>query len=282
MKLLYVTDIHGIEWKHEEIFQIASSLKPDVVINGGDILPFKGNLLHQDKFITGFLDEYFSRFESMKIYYLGLLGNDDLRIFDELFQRICEKYSFVENIAQTKFQIEGNKYEFIGMNWVTDLPFGLKDRARKDTKYFKFPKQIGKQYISIPNGWKKIEDWFSYANNLSTIEDEIKNLVRPNDMSNTIYIIHNPPSNLDLDVCYDGRKVGSKAIYAFLKENQPKISLHGHIHESPEVSGRWKSKLGKTISIQPGQSYHHENYLAYVIIDLERMNFKRYKLNRED
>jgi Icc-related predicted phosphoesterase len=105
MKLLYVTDIHGIEWKHNEIFQIASSLKPDVVINGGDMLPFKGNVLQQDKFITGFLDEYFSRFESMEIYYLGLLGNDDLRIFDGLFQETCDKYSYVVNMAQTKFEI---------------------------------------------------------------------------------------------------------------------------------------------------------------------------------
>ena len=46
-------------------------LKLDVVVNGGDMLTFKGNLLHQDWFITGFLDEYFSRFESMEIYYFG-------------------------------------------------------------------------------------------------------------------------------------------------------------------------------------------------------------------
>ena len=146
MKILYVTDIHGIEWKHNKIFELASSLKPDVVINGGDMLTFKGNLLHQDKFITDFLDEYFSRFESMKIYYLGMLGNDDLKIFDDLFQETCDKYSYVATIAQKKFQIKGSEYEFIGMNWIPDLPFGLKDRARKDSKDFKFPKQVGKQY----------------------------------------------------------------------------------------------------------------------------------------
>ena len=275
MKLLYVTDIHGIEWKHNKIFQIASSLKPDVVINGGDMLPFKGNLLHQDKFITGFLDEYFSRFEAMKVYYLGLLGNDDLRIFDELFQKTCDKYSYVVNIAQTKFQIEGSKYEFIGMNYVSDLPFGLKDRARKDNKDFEFPKQIGKQYLSEPNGFKKIDDWFSYVNNLPTIEDELRNLVKPFDMSNAIYIFHNPPANVDLDVTHDGRKVGSKAEYAFLKKNQPKLSFHGHIHESPDASGKWYSQIGKTICIQPGQSHQHENFLNCVLVDLETMNIER-------
>ena len=275
MKLLYVTDLHGIEWKYNEIFQVATSLKVNVVINGGDMLTFRGNLLHQDRFITGFLDDYFSRFEAMKVYYLGFLGNDDLRIFDDLFQKTCDKYSYVVNIAQTRFQIKGSKYEFIGMNWVTDLPFGLKDRARKDTKDFKFPKQIGKQYLSTLNGFKKIEDWFSYAENLPTIEDELRNLVKPSDMSNTVYIFHDPPTNLDLDVTRDGQKVGSKAEYAFLKINQPKLSLHGHIHESPDFSGKWYSQLGKTVCIQPGQSEQHEKYLSYVLVDLETMNIER-------
>jgi Icc-related predicted phosphoesterase len=281
MKILYVTDIHGIEWKHTEILQIASSLKPDVVINGGDMLPFKGNLLHQDKFITGFLDEYFSRFESLGIYYLGFLGNDDLSIFDDLFQEMCDKYSYVVNMAQNRFQIEGNKYEFIGMNWVSDLPFGLKDRARRDTPDFEHPKQVGKQYLSIPNGFKRLEDWISYAKSLPTIEDEIRNLVKPTDMSNAIYIFHNPPANLGLDVVFDGRKVGSDVEYAFLQENQPKLSLHGHIHESPDVSGKWFSQIGKTICIQPGQSRQDQNSITYVVIDLETMNMER-KIIKKD
>ncbi|MFW9990232.1 MAG: phosphoesterase, partial [Candidatus Odinarchaeota archaeon] len=226
--------------------------------------------------------EYFSRFESMEIYYFGMLGNDDLIIFNEIFQKTCDKYSFVVNIAQKRFQIEGSKYEFIGMNWVSDLPFGLKDRARKDTKDFKHPKQIGRQYLSTPNGFKKLEDWFSCANNLPTIEEELKNLIKPSNMKNTVYIFHNPPVNLDLDVTYDHKKVGSEAEYAFLKENQPKLSLHGHIHESPYVSGKWFSQLGDTICIQPGQFQQDKNSLIYVLIDLETMNIERKIIKKEN
>jgi Icc-related predicted phosphoesterase len=100
-------------------------------------------------------------------------------------------------------------------------------------------------------------------------------------MDNAIYIFHNPPANLDLDVTHNGRNVGSKAEYAFLNENQPKISLHGHIHESPDNSGKWCSKLGKTICIQPGQSHQNENHLIYALIDLENMNFERKVIERE-
>ena len=99
-------------------------------------------------------------------------------------------------------------------------------------------------------------------------------------MEQTIYIIHTPPSNLGLDVCHDGRKVGSKAIFNFIKKNQPLLTLHGHIHESPDVSGKWYSKLGKTICIQPGQSHHYQDYLIYVIFDLKTMQFERFQVGQ--
>ena len=117
---------------------------------------------------------------------------------------------------------------------------------------------------------------------LPTIEDEIRNLVKPFNMDNTIYIFHNPPANLDLDVTHAGLRVGSKAEYAFLKKNQPKLSLHGHIHESPYVSGKWFSQLGNTICIQPGQSGQDDNSLIYALIDLETMNMERKMVKRDN
>ena len=63
------------------------------------------------------------------------------------------------------------------------------------------------------------------------------------------------------------------ATYSFFMKYQPKLSLHGHIHESPDVTGRWYAKLGRTICIQPGQL----NEFTYVTIDLSTMKFDRIK-----
>lgn len=96
-------------------------------------------------------------------------------------------------------------------------------------------------------------------------------------------MIHSPPSSLDLDVCNDGQKVGSEAIYNFLKKNQPLISLHGHIHESPNNSKKWYSHLGRTLYIQPGQSEIYDNFLIYVIMNLNDSNiieFEKYKISK--
>ncbi len=282
IKILYVTDLHGVKWKYERIIQEANSLEVDIIINGGDMLPMLvDDYLKQDKFITDFLDDYFSKLNSNKMYYLCLLGNDDLIISDENFHKICDKYSYVVNMAQTKFEIEGHKYEFIGMNWVNDLPFSLKDRVRKDSKNYIFPKQLCDPLISTPKGWKQIKDWELYIANLPTIEDEMNKLVGPNNISNTIYIIHMPPSNLGLDVCGDGKKVGSRAIYEFLKKHQPLLSFHGHIHESPEISGKWYSPLLTTLVIQPGQSLYYENFVIFVTIELEPMKLERFKLKNQ-
>jgi Icc-related predicted phosphoesterase len=95
----------------------------------------------------------------------------------------------------------------------------------------------------------------------------------PVDMTDTVYMMHMPPANIGLDVCRYGDKVGSIAIYQFLQTHQPKYSLHGHIHESPDVSGVWQALIGKTICVQPGQMGRY----TYVIIDCLTNTVDRYE-----
>jgi len=270
MRIVFVTDLHGCTWKYDRLFNAAQAFQADVVINGGDMLPKHGNLFAQGKFITHYLEQHFTQFEAAGISYLCYLGNDDLRIFDELFEKMCNRYTFIHNIAQRTCEIRD--IEFIGMNLVVDYPFRLKDRCRMDTDNYVFQAQFGTGLLSTPTGWKELNDWFTYAKTLPTIAHELDTLVRPHNMEQSIYVIHMPPYRLGLDVCGNGRQVGSRAIYEFLQQYQPKLSLHGHIHESPQVSGTWKTTLGKTVCIQPGQL----DLFTYVTIDLDSMEIERY------
>ncbi len=269
MRALFVTDLHGCKQKYERLFEVAKDFQANIVINGGDMLPKDIDPFRQGEFIANYLDDHFARFNSAGIYYLCYPGNDDLRIFDKQFEDTCNKYSFVVYLAQSKFEIGG--YEFIGMNWVVDYPFRLKDRCRMDTDDYTFQEQFGTGLLSTPDGWQEIDDWFTYAKMLPTIEEELDLLVRPVDMAKSVYVLHMPPYRLGLDKCSYGAEVGSKAIYNFLKKYQPKLSLHGHIHESPEVTGLWYAKLGRTICIQPGQL----DEFTYVTIDLSTMKLDR-------
>ncbi|MCK4559742.1 MAG: metallophosphoesterase [Calditrichia bacterium] len=276
MRILFITDLHGYIWKYDRLLEAAQEFEADVIINGGDMLPKTENLLAQDQFITDYLDNHFEKFNDARIYYLCCLGNDDLRIFDSLFEETCNKYPYLINLAQRKFEI--GEYEFVGMNWVVDYPFRLKDRCRMDTQDYKFQEQFGTGLLSTQHGLEEIEDWFAYAKTLPTIEDELEKLVRPMNLEQSIYVIHMPPYKLGLDKCAKGVEVGSKAIYTFLQTYQPKLSLHGHIHESPEFSGKWYAQLGNTICIQPGQL----SPFTYVTIDLQTMQFDRHFIEGYD
>lgn len=237
------------------------------------MLPWKTGdypLKDQRDFIINYLENHFLSFEKFGIYYLCLLGNDDLGILDELFRKICEKFSFIYDIAQRKIEI--GEYEFIGMNWVSDNPFANKDRCRKDSNSETSQKILPVGLISTPSGWYKIKEWVNFREGLPTIEEELKNLPTPENFEKAIYVMHMPPSNLGLDRCWHSDEAGSKAIYNFIKEKQPLLTLHGHIHESPDKSGIWLAHLGKTICIQPCQ---REEKLVYVIIDLDSMEIER-------
>lgn len=274
MKIIFVTDLHGKREKYDRLYEIAKIHRADILINGGDMLPWKSGsfpLKDQESFLINYLENHFRIFENSGIYYLCLLGNDDLGILDELFKKTCERFSFIYDIAHNKIEING--YEFIGMNWVSDNPFTNKDRCRKDSNSETTQNVLSVGLISTPSGWQEIKDWLSFRENLPTIEDELKNLPSPKNFERAIYVIHMPPSNLGLDRCWHGEEVGSEAIYNFIKEKQPLLTLHGHIHESPDKTGIWLARLGKTVCIQPGQK---EEKLVYVLIDLNSKEIKRF------
>ncbi|MCG2728447.1 MAG: metallophosphoesterase, partial [Candidatus Methanoperedenaceae archaeon] len=161
MRVLFVTDLHGSKWKYERLFKAAKDFRANIVINGGDLLPGNNEPFSQGEFITNYLDNHFARFNSAGIYYLCYLGNDDLRIFDELFEETCNKY----------------------------YPFRLKDRCRMDTDDYIFQEQFGTGLLSTPDGWQEIDDWFTHVKKLPTIEVELSRLVRPKDMANSVYVI---------------------------------------------------------------------------------------------
>ena len=272
MNILFVTDLHGNAGRYERALALARVLKADAVVNGGDMLPNGGDpFTRQRGFITDFLGPHFAAYVRAGIRYLCMPGNDDLRIHDQLFQETCAKHPGVHSLAQQCVAV--NDIDFIGMNLVADYPFRLKDRCRIDAPGFKFPMQFGSALVSTDRGaYHEIADWKRYARSLPSIEDALEILPDPRDLNKAVYVIHMPPSGLGLDVCGDGRRVGSGAVNRFLSTRQPAMSLHGHIHESPVMSGVWKARLGRTICVQPGQV----GGLSYATVDTAEWRVERF------
>lgn len=273
MNIVFVTDLHGSAAKYRRVLDVAQKNGAAAVVNGGDMLVAEGDLHGpQRDFIEGFLSPYFSKYEKAGIYHLGFLGNDDLKIHDAVFVEVCRKYNFAVNLAQRRFELKG--FEFIGMNWVTDYPFRLKDRCRRDGPGYMFQGQFGAGLLSTGEGFRELADWPAYAEGLPDMGQELAALPKPLNPAKAVYVIHMPPAGLGLDVISSGERVGSAAVRRFIEKNAPLITLHGHIHESPGMSGVWKAKAGNTVCVQPGQA---KTTLTYVLMDLNSMAMERFE-----
>ncbi len=82
-------------------------------------------------------------------------------------------------------------------------------------------------------------------------------------------VAHTPPWGGALDRSHLGGHGGSRAVRRWIEEWQPLLTLHGHIHESPYLSGHWAEYIGGTICINPGAA--GEPTLQAVIFETERL-----------
>ena len=63
--------------------------------------------------------------------------------------------------------------------------------------------------------------------------------------------------------------VGSIAIQRFVRERQPLVTLHGHVHESARLTGDWRDRLGRTHMFSAA---HDGPELALVRFDLNDLD----------
>jgi Icc-related predicted phosphoesterase len=270
----FVSDLHGKISRYEKLFQSILDKKPAVVFLGGDLLPHGianwSSIGHQD-FVNNFLVGEFQKVRQKlkkdypKIYII--LGNDDGRFDEEAL--IKESSNGVwEYIHNRKVQF--TEYSIYGYAYVPPTPFILKDWERYDVSRYVDPGCVspeeGKHSTGLSN------DELRY----STIKEDLKKLTNTDDLSKSIFLFHTPPYKTNLDrAALNGKKIdhvpmdvniGSIAVKQFIEERQPYLTLHGHVHESPRLTGSWQDQIGKTYLFSAA---HDGPELALVQFDLD-------------
>lgn len=277
MKFLYVTDLHGDKNKYEKALSLANEADIKLIVNGGDLFPKLGHRHEkQPEFIKYYLRDYFQRLQDNKITYLTILGNDDLMILDQLFLDVCSEYENVHYIAGSKVTIDG--YEFIGMDNILDHPFGCKDRVVTEKDYVPQRQLSPVAGISNEYDYDRIFNWLEYSTTeLPHMCDILEKLPKPEKPAKSIYVTHMPPARLKLgQLRYQDLDIGSVDIYEFFKQTQPLLTLHGHIHESPDTeTGKWINQIGNTTCVQTGQTELNDPEMVYAMIDLENQSYHR-------
>jgi len=267
MKILAISDIHQMISKWEKLVEVCKKRKPDIVAIAGDLLPKEEGIRKQLPFIDS-LKEYAKKINGVGSKIILVLGNDDNQLAIPEMER-AHKENLWYYIPENTVEIDG--YEFAAMPYVPDYSFGYKFWCRGEYKenIRIDPVQYCKPLlIDENNKFETIRDYSEYLKNKKTIWDSlIDTAAKLKNINKSIWLIHTPPSNLFLDVCSDGRTVGSHAVYEFIIKYQPLLTIHGHIHESPEYNGhKWNQKEGNTLCIQGGQI---DFSLHYSLIDIQ-------------
>jgi Icc-related predicted phosphoesterase len=275
---LFVSDLHGQPDRYEKLWRAVEENVPEAVFLGGDLLPSGMGLVsldpaHRD-FVNDFLAPGFERVRNLlgKRYpdVFLILGNDDGRF---------EETAFLDVAASGLWVYAHNRcssfsgYQVFGYAYVPPSPFMLKDWEKYDVSRYVSPGCVspeeGRRSIPCP------EHEIKY----STIQKDLAALAGDRALENAVFLFHTPPHETNLDrVANDGKMVdyvtldlhvGSIAVSSFIKQRQPLVTLHGHIHESVRLTGSWRDRIGRTHLFGAA---HDGAELALVRFDLENPN----------
>jgi Icc-related predicted phosphoesterase len=260
MKVLYTSDLHGEIHLYQGLLSEAISSSSEIIVLGGDLLPsfpptkrYEDMVPNQKIFIDQFLSPFFKRMlETTSVQQIFLIpGNWDLG-YPYLLKKPTER---IVDLNQRSYRLK-NGYELIGYPFVPPTPFRPKDYEKMDDREAPWPPQKNPSYIRSSDQTDQLTpiDPYLYLRGRETIEEDLDRLPKPLYQKRTIYIMHSPPFGTRLDLIQGGKSAGSRSIKTFIEKNQPLLTLHGHIHESPELSGAYTDWIGETLSINPGQS----------------------------
>src|SRR4030043_655705 len=260
MKLLYTSDLHGETQLYNELLELSIASSAKIIALGGDLLPsfppskrYEDMIPNQNIFVDQFLIPFFKKIlETTSVRKIFLIpGNWDIG-YPYLFRKLVEG---IIDLSQKNYRLK-NGYDLIGYPFVPPTPFRPKDYEKMDDPEAPWPPQKNPSYIRATEYGDQLTsiDPQVYLRKRGTIHEDLNQLPKPIDYKKTIYMMHSPPFGTKLDLIQGGNPAGSRSIKVFVEKHQPFLTLHGHIHESPELSGTYLDRIGETLSINPGQS----------------------------
>jgi Icc-related predicted phosphoesterase len=254
MRVVYAADLHGHLPLYDGLLELVRSSGAQALILGGDLCPNHADpaqgLTLQRQFVLSQLGPWLRRLraESRVRQIYALLGNEDWASTADLFADFAGEGLYRPLHEQVHRLTRG--LWIAGCSYVPVTPFHAKDWDRLEG--------VGPE-PPFPGGGVRSAGGLLHPvtparlEALPTIAATLDALARRSNPARTIYVCHSPPYGTALDRLRDGTPVGSRAIRAFIEQRQPPLTLHGHIHESPVVSGQYAERLGHTLAVNPGQ-----------------------------
>jgi Icc-related predicted phosphoesterase len=264
MKVLYSSDIHAHPLHLERLLHAAGELGADTVVIGGDVIPvrsrtFAEGIEAQRGWLRTVLLPRLAAFrnEHPHIMVYFDFGNDDFLAARPLLEpRNGRDFTLVHD----RVAVLSNGWLLVGYMCVPPTPFKIKDWEKADCL-----DRNGLDAASRPRGGRTdtgVEQPYEVSLSQGTIQEDLKRLgalLAKTEWQEAPFILvsHSPPLDTSLDRIHGGAHVGSLAIRRFIEQWGPsgrlRVSLHGHVHESPQTSGRIHDELAGVPCFNVGQ-----------------------------
>lgn len=276
MRCLFASDLHGQLRRYELLLEATAEDKPAAVFLGGDLLPPQTlapipGLEDAERFLQDWLSPRLARLRD----HLGpsyprifvILGNDDPKVYEQAVLAL-ERDGLWTYLHGRRDQLDG--HPVFGYAYVPPTPFLLKDWERYDVSRFVDPGCVS------PEEGRRSEPMEPRKARFSTIKADLEHLLGDEPLHDAVLLFHTPPYQTGLDrAALDGKSidhvpldvhVGSIAVRRMIELRQPRLTLHGHVHESARLTGRWRDTIGATFMLGAA---HDGPELALIRFDTE-------------
>jgi Icc-related predicted phosphoesterase len=306
LKIFFATDIHGSEICWKKFLNSAAFYKADLVILGGDItgkvmVPITAYQGYWEVTVAGELMRLETEEELRSVetqirnrgYYPLRVSRDELMALSDEDGSVDRRFAAEMSSTLDRWldmadgKLGGGRIPCI-LNGGNDDMFEI-DEVLESSPCVSFAEGRvidldGFSLVSL--GYTNPTPWNTFRElPEDRLAERIEGIVaQVPDMGRAIFNFHAPPygSGLDeapaldenLKLLHGGatmKPVGSTAIAEAISREQPMLSVHGHIHE-----GRGVTKIGRTLTINPGSSYA-DGVLQGAVIDLDA---KKKKVSR--
>lgn len=253
MRILVSSDLHGHQDLYDDLARLVAEHQPDVIVLAGDLAPTERSSNEVD--VSSQREWFQTRFRAWcepiapRSRILAVMGNLDWAANLDVLERLDQEGLLV-SLYHREADLGEPALRFVAQPYVPISPFRWKDWERFDLPSRAGPAARLEGFRSIPGGEVLHVD---LSKESDSIEVQVDRATADEDPARLVLVSHAPPYDTVLDRIHDGTPVGSQALRAWIDERQPLVVLSGHIHESPDVSGAWSQRLGRTLCVNAGQ-----------------------------
>jgi len=256
MRVCFTSDLHGSGRLYEQLEALLRAENPDLLILGGDLF-IDGDIEDPLGTQVAYVERDFMprvatwQTTTPRLIVACIVGNHEWACTWDALQEHHDAGRIVLLDHRRFWEHDG--VVFLGHSSTPPTPHIAKDFERLDLPGDPIPDFPGSVWDATAQRTREI-DLTEHFRGQPAMSHELAEA--PDVSTPWILVAHAPPYESHLDrLASVPHPIGSRAVRRFIETHQPLCSLHGHVHESPRVTGSFSDRLGETLCINPGQDH---------------------------